>query len=323
MTAKDSDAMRAMRILVTGAQGQLARALVDCAPLHPNLNVVALGRPELDLRDETSIARAVAAVAPGLVVNAAAYTAVDKAESDIDAAFAVNGKGAGAVARAAAAHGCPVIHVSTDYVFDGRAPAPYLETDAPNPNGVYGRSKLAGEAVVAFANPRHVILRTAWVYGAHGHNFLKTILRLARERPELAVVADQHGNPTYAPHLARIILAIAARLADGAPREAWGVFHAAGSGATTWHGFAAAIVAAGSRLGLVPQVPVHPIPTDAYPTPARRPANSRLDCGKLDRVWGLRLPEWPHGLEECIAKLAADTTRLARPPIRTAELAHR
>lgn len=304
--------MRAMKILVVGARGQLARALVDCAASRRAFAVVAMGRPQLDICDEASIARAVDAVAPDLVVNAAAYTAVDKAEREADAAFAINRDGAGAVARVAASRDCPIIHISTDYVFDGFKGAPYIETDMANPVGAYGRSKFAGETAVVAANPRHVILRTAWVFGAHGHNFLKTIVRLTRERPELRVVADQHGNPTYAPHLAQTILAIAAQLTEGR-RGVWGIFHAAGNGATTWHGFATAIVSAAARLG-APQVPLLPIATDAYPTPVRRPPNSRLDCAKLARVYGLRLPTWQQGLDECIARLAADA---AEPPIGT------
>jgi dTDP-4-dehydrorhamnose reductase len=192
------------------------------------------------------------------------------------------------------------VHVSTDYVFDGRKPGAYTEEDATNPMGVYGRSKLEGEAAVAAANPRHVILRTAWLYGAHGHNFLKTMLRLARERPELRVVADQRGNPTFVPHLADAILAIATQVDSGNP---WGIYHATASGETTWHGFASAIIAAAGPLG-VPQVPVVPITTAEYPLSARRPANSCLDCGKLERVFGLRLPTWQQGLAECMATLA-------------------
>ncbi len=291
-----------MKILVAGLQGQLARALVAQAQVRPGVQVVALGRPQLDLTDAASIARALDAARPHLVVNAAAYTAVDKAESEPQAAFAINRDGAGALAAAARAAGCPIVHVSTDYVFDGTKSGPYVETDAPNPAGVYGRSKLEGEAAVAAANPEHVIVRTAWVYAPYGHNFLRTMLRLACERPELRVVSDQRGNPTYAPHLADAILDVAARLARRTP-PAWGVYHAAARGETTWHGFAAAIVRAASRLG-VPQVPVVPIATADYPTPVRRPANSCLDCGKLERAFGVRLPPWQQGLEDCIAELA-------------------
>jgi dTDP-4-dehydrorhamnose reductase len=290
-----------MRLLVAGASGQLAHALVERSRGRAGLVVSAIGRPELDLLDRASIARAVASTRPDVVINAAAYTAVDKAESDAAAAFALNRDAAGALAAAAADAGRSIVHVSTDYVFDGRKESAYTEEDATNPMGVYGRSKLEGETAVAAANPRHVILRTAWLYSAHGHNFLKTMLRLARERPELRVVADQRGNPTFVPHLADAILAIAAQIGGG--QQPWGIYHATAGGETTWHGFASAIIAAAGPLG-VPQVPVLPITTAEYPLPARRPANSCLDCGKLERVFGLRLPPWQQGLTECIAALA-------------------
>jgi dTDP-4-dehydrorhamnose reductase len=289
-----------MRLLVAGASGQLAHALVQRSRQRAGVTVIALGRPQLDLLDPASISRAIDSTRPDVVINAAAYTAVDKAESDAAAAFALNRDGAGALAAAAGAVGCPIIHVSTDYVFDGNKAGAYVEDDATNPMGVYGHSKLEGEAAVAAANARHVILRTAWIYSAHGHNFLKTMLRLARERPELRVVADQHGNPTFAPHLADAILAIAAQIGSA---RLWGVYHATATSETTWHGFAAAIIAAANPLG-VPQVRVVPITTADYPMPARRPANSCLDCSKLERAFGLRLPPWQRGLAECVAELA-------------------
>jgi dTDP-4-dehydrorhamnose reductase len=289
-----------MRLLVAGASGQLAHALVERSRGRAGAAVSALGRPELDLLDRTSIARAIASTRPDVVINAAAYTAVDKAEGDAAAAFALNRDAAGALAAAAADAGRPIVHVSTDYVFDGRKESAYTEEDATNPMGAYGRSKLDGEAAVVGANARHVILRTAWLYSAHGHNFLKTILRLSRERPELRVVADQRGNPTFVPHLADAILTIAAKIGSG--HHLWGIYHATAAGETTWHGFASAIIAAAGPLG-VPQVPVLPITTAEYPLPARRPANSCLDCGKLERVFGLRLPSWQQGLAECMGEL--------------------
>jgi dTDP-4-dehydrorhamnose reductase len=291
-----------MKILVAGAQGQLARALAEAAQRHGSHQVVALGRPRLDLLDHATIAKAMADVEPDLVVNAAAYTAVDKAESDRESAFAVNRDGAGALAAAARASDISIIHVSTDYVFDGRKAGAYVETDTTNPLGVYGRSKLEGEQAVASANPCHLILRAAWLYSPYGANFLRTMLRLARERPELSVVADQHGPPTYVPHLAEAMLAIADALAGRQRQDIWGTYHIAAGGETTWHGFAGAIVHAGARLG-TPQVPVIPITTAQYPTPAARPANSRLDCGKLERIFGIRLPHWHQGLAACIAEL--------------------
>jgi dTDP-4-dehydrorhamnose reductase len=291
-----------MRILVAGARGQLARALVDAARVRSDLSLVALGRPQLDIAQEATIARAIVAVQPDLVVNAAANTGVDNAESDSEAALAINRDGAGALAAAANASGCPILHISTDYVFDGTKPGAYVESDAPNPCGAYARSKHEGELAVTAANPQHLILRTAWVFAPYGQNFLRTILRLARERPQLRIVADQHGNPTYAPHLAAAILAVATGLAGRRNEQVWGIYHAAGGGETTWAGFATAILEAGQRLG-VPQVPIVPITTADYPTPARRPPNSRLDCSKLERTFGVRLPPWQRGVEECIAQL--------------------
>jgi dTDP-4-dehydrorhamnose reductase len=298
------------RILVAGdpRDGQLARALVEASRTDGRFTVIAAGRPRLDLLDGDILGRAIDETQPDLVVNAAAYTAVDKAESDSAAAFALNCDGAAALARVAGERGCPIIHISTDYVFDGTKPGPYVEQDPPNPIGVYARSKRDGELAVAAANPRHLILRTAWLYAPYGHNFLRTMLRLARERPQLRVVADQHGSPTYAPHLAEAILAIAARLHGGEHPAPWGTYHAAAAGETTWAGFAAAIVEAGARLG-VPQVPIVPITTAEYPTAARRPANSRLDCSKLERIFGVRLPPWRQGIEDCIAALAREAER--------------
>ena len=297
-----------MKILVVGAQGQLARSLVAAGRTREDVAVTAVGRPELDLLDRASIARALDGVAPQLVVNGAAYTAVDKAEVDVATAFAVNRDGAAQLAAAARARGCPIIHISTDYVFDGMKDAAYSEDDATHPLGVYGRSKLEGEQAVAAANPEHLILRTAWVYSPHGHNFLKTMVRLAGERSELRVVGDQRGNPTFAPHLAAAILAIALHLqAEASSPQAWGIFHAVALGETTWAGFAAAIIASAAKLG-VPQVPVIPISTAQYPTAAKRPANSCLSCEKLQRVFGVRLPAWQDGVAECMAGLAGSAS---------------
>lgn len=299
-----------MKILVVGHQGQLAQSLAEVAGARGRHELVLMGRPDLDLARAESLDAAMEQVRPDLLVNAAAYTQVDKAESEPDQAWAVNCDGAGALAAAAFAAGLPIIHVSTDYVFDGCKTEPYREDDPTGPTSVYGGSKLAGESKVQSANPRHLILRTAWVYSPYGNNFLKTMLRLAGERPELRVVADQFGSPTYAPHLATAILAIADHLAAGRIEEAsWGTFHCAGTGATSWHGLAEAIIAESARRG-GPQVPVHPIVTADYPTPARRPANSRLDCTRLARTWGLALPPWQEGVRACVARVFQDHTRL-------------
>jgi dTDP-4-dehydrorhamnose reductase len=297
-----------MKILVAGAQGQLARALAEAAPFYAAHAILARGRPALDLQDRSTIARALAETTPDIVVNAAAYTAVDKAENDAATAFAISREGAAALAEAAAAHGCPIIHISTDYVFDGTKADPYREDDATAPAGVYGRSKLEGEKAVAQANSRHIILRTAWVYAPYGSNFLLTMLGLAKAKHTPRVVADQRGNPTYAPHLANAIIAIAEAVgADRTlPSRPWGLYHATGAGVTTWHGFATAIMAEAAALGASP-VPVVPIATRDYPTLAQRPANSALDCTKLARAFGIRLPDWQQGVRECMMEIARRT----------------
>ena len=292
-----------MRLLITGWQGQLARSLAEAATRRPEITALSIGRPALDLCARPSILRTLADNSPDLIVNTAAYTAVDKAETERDAAFALNRDGAGLLAEAAANRNIPIIHVSTDYVYDGAKPTPYIETDATAPINVYGASKLAGEQVVAAANPRHVILRTAWVHSPFGQNFVKTMLRLAETRPALTVVADQLGNPTYAPHLAEAILDIALRLRGlpvGDPK--FGLYHATGAGETSWHGLASAVFERSGALG-GPVAQVSPIPSSSYPTPAKRPANSRLDCSRLAHVFGVRLPPWQEGAAACVTRL--------------------
>jgi len=292
-----------MRLLITGWQGQLARSLVEAAAARPEITALSLGRPALDLCARPSILRTLTEHTPNLIINTAAYTAVDKAESEPEAAFKLNRDGAGMLAEAAAARGVPIIHVSTDYVFDGAKPAPYLEDDATGPRNVYGASKLAGEQAVAAANPRHIILRTAWVHSPFGQNFVKTMLRLAASKPRLGVVADQYGNPTYAPHLAVAILDLAIKINALKYNDiSWGIYHAAGRGETTWHGLAQAVFACSKASG-GPAAEADPIPATAYPTPAARPANSRLDCQKLERNFAIRLPDWQDGVTQCVARL--------------------
>jgi dTDP-4-dehydrorhamnose reductase len=294
-----------MRLLIAGWQGQVARALVEMAPGAADVTACTVGRAALDICEAKTIERAMVNTRPDVVINSAAYTAVDKAETDHDQAYAMNRDGARALALAAAKAGVPIIQLSTDYVFDGTQPAPYAEDDAPNPVTVYGRSKLAGEEAVRAANPRHVIVRTAWVHSAGGSNFVRTMLRLAGERDALRVVADQSGNPTYAPHLCSAILDIARQIVGKAEGGAdWGIYHAAGTGVTSWHGLASEVMRISAELG-GPSVPVHAIATADYPTPAQRPANSALDCGKLERVFGIRLPSWEDGARACIERLLA------------------
>jgi len=290
-------------ILVAGKTGQLARCLVQEARRRGTA-LVALGRPELDLIQPEGLAHTIKAEAPRAIVNAAAYTAVDTAEAEPALAMAVNRDGAGALAAAAARLGVPFIHVSTDYVFDGRKDAPYREEDAPFALGIYGRSKLEGEAAVRAAYPAGVILRTSWVYSPFGQNFVTTMLRLAATRENVGVVNDQHGAPTAAFDLADAILDLIDRLAAAArDRNTGGIYHLAAAGETTWHGFAAAIFVGWSRRGR--RVPaLEAITTAQYPTAAQRPANSRLDCSKIARVFGVRLPPWQSSLERCLDELA-------------------
>lgn len=292
-----------MRLLVAGWQGQVARAFVEAAPGRGDIEACAIGRPALDLCEPGTIEQALKDVRPDIVINTAAYTAVDKAESEPDRAFALNRDGAGMLAAAAARRGLPIIHLSTDYVYDGRKSGPYVETDEPAPASVYGRSKLDGELAVQAANPKHIILRTAWVFSPAGRNFVKTMLRLAGERDRLRVVGDQHGSPTYAPHLAAAILEIAKQLTTSAgDGNRWGVYHAAGTGTASWYDVACEVFRQSAALN-GPSVPVDAITTDDYPTAATRPANSRLDCSKLDRAFGVTLPAWTSGVEACVGRL--------------------
>ncbi|WP_454917646.1 dTDP-4-dehydrorhamnose reductase [Xanthobacter sediminis] len=291
-----------MRILLLGAGGQLGRELTDRA-LKRDLDLTGLDHTALDICDPAAVARAMEAHRPDVVVNAAAYTAVDKAESEPELAARINAFAPAHIAERCARYGTPLIHVSTDYVFDGTKPTPYVEQDAIAPLGVYGRTKAAGEAAVRSAAERHIIVRTSWVYGAYGNNFLKTVLRLARERERLTIVADQRGCPTATRDLAEALLAAAEAAAGGDTR--WGTYHFAGDGATTWHGFAAEIVrAAGPRLARTPEVA--PITTAEYPTPARRPANSQLASDLFHRTFGVRAAPWQQRVAEVVDALLAE-----------------
>ena len=282
-------------ILVTGGSGQLAQALA----LAGGQRVRVVGRPDFDFDAPAGIAELLDAARPDIVVNAAAYTAVDRAESEPAAAARANCDGPEQLARWCSRAGVPLIHVSTDYVFDGAKGAPYVEDDPTNPTGVYGRSKRDGENAVLASGGLSVVVRTSWVYAATGKNFVLSMLAAARQRPALRVVADQIGCPTAAPDLAQALLAIAQRLRDDAKPAPGGLYHAAGTGSTSWHGLAVEALRL-ARLG----TPVEPIATADWPTPARRPADSRLDCGKLETVFGLRLPPWPQSLAAVVGGLA-------------------
>lgn len=291
-----------MRIAVTGQAGQVVTSLIERGNAAGHA-VIGIGRPELDLADPGSVIRALEAAAPDAIVSAAAYTAVDKAETERELAYAVNGAGAGAVARAARALGVPLVHVSTDYVFNGLADLPYGESDPTGPTGVYGASKLAGEqAVLAIHGDNSAIVRVAWVYSPFGANFVKTMLRLAADRDEVSVVADQVGNPTSALDIADGILSIASNLVSDSSPVLRNVFHMTAQGEANWADFAEAIFAASAKRG-GPSASVRRIGTADYPTPATRPANSRLDCGLIAWVHGVALPNWHVSLDPVIARL--------------------
>jgi dTDP-4-dehydrorhamnose reductase len=294
-----------MRLLIAGWQGQIARSLVEMAPGCPDVTACAVGRAALDICSAKSIERALSDISPTVVINSAAYTAVDKAESDVDRAFALNRDGARLLAQASAKRGIPIIHLSTDYVFDGTKQAPYVEDDETSPNTVFGQSKLEGEEAVRAGNPRHIILRTAWIFSPSGRNFVKTMLAQAAEHDRVRVVEDQRGSPTYAPHLVEAILALARLVSVPEAEGPWGVYHAANSGTTTWRDFAEEVFARSRALG-GPSAEVEPIRSADYPTPAHRPANSQLDCSKLAQTFGLTLPPWQAGVEDCVERLLKD-----------------
>lgn len=292
-----------LRLLVTGSKGQAATSLAARGAVSSGFEVIAAGRPMLDLADPAGVAAAIEALRPDIVVNAAAYTAVDKAEQEREQAFAINRDGARAVARAARALGVPLIHLSTDYVYDGGKPAPYVESDPTGPLGVYGQSKLAGEQAVLDELPTALILRTSWVYSPFGTNFVKTMLRLAKDRDVLRVVDDQTGNPTAALDIADAILRIAPGLAAGAEG---GIYHVAGEGHVTWCGLARHIFAVSRDMG-GPTARVEAITTADYPTPARRPAHSWLSTDRFAARFGFRLPRWQASVRHTVEQLARET----------------
>lgn len=289
---------RPLRILISGQHGQVSQALQQS--LKDLGELIVLGRDQLDLSQPPSIRPVVREIRPDLIINAAAHTAVDQAQSEPDLAFAINATSPGVFAEEAAALGIPFIHYSTDYVFDGSKDAPWNEADAPNPLGVYGASKLAGEQAIAAAGGHYLILRTSWVYSLTGRNFLLTMQRLLQEREKLSVVADQIGAPTWAGTIAQSTRQLIEHWRDGKP-GAWGVYHLTASGETSWFGFAQAIGQQLIEAGK-PCASLEPIASSAYPTPAVRPLNSRLDCSRLQREWGVSQPDWHDAMLECLAQ---------------------
>jgi dTDP-4-dehydrorhamnose reductase len=290
-----------MKIAVTGTAGQVVTSLIERGAAAGH-EVIAIGRPDLDLVDPASVVRALEAATPDVIVSAAAYTAVDKAEGESDLAYAVNGAGPGAAAQAAKALGVPLIHISTDYVFDGTLGRPYVESDPTGPTGIYGASKLAGEQAVLDGHDNSAVLRVAWVYSPFGGNFVKTMLRLAGDRDELAVVADQVGNPTSALAIADGIIQVATNMVTDNSPDLRGVFHMTAQGEGSWADFANAIFAASAARG-GPSALVRAIGTVDYPTPATRPANSRLDCSRIADVHGVTLPDWRTSLDDVMDRL--------------------
>ncbi|HGL6714425.1 dTDP-4-dehydrorhamnose reductase [Burkholderia contaminans] len=296
--------MTMRRILISGANGQVGFELRrSLAPLGV---VTALTRQDMDLGKADGILAVLEREQPDVIVNPAAYTAVDKAESEPDVVRAINGTAPGVMAEWAASNGATMVHYSTDYVFSGSGAAPYRESDPTDPQSVYGLTKWEGEQAVRRSGSRHLILRTSWVVGAHGANFLKTILRLAREREQLKVVADQVGAPTSASLIANVTALLLARQGDQPDAFAYGTYHLAAGGETTWYEYARYVVASAERSGLALKMKagdIQPIATHEYPLPAKRPANSRLDCGKLTGAFGLHLPDWRHGVDHVFSEM--------------------
>lgn len=281
------------KILITGAEGQVGFELQNA--FSSLGDVVALGRDRFDLCNGRQMRQVLLEIRPDVIVNAAAYTAVDKAETDLETAFVVNASAPALLAEMAEALGAMLVHYSTDYVFDGTSPHPYHEEDATNPLNVYGKTKLEGERAIAASCRKHLILRTSWVYGARGKNFLLTMLRLGAEKPLLRIVDDQKGAPTWCRPIAQTTVKMVSAMLDRADEDRWGIYHLTNGGVTTWYGFAKEIFA---QIDRAPQLEA--IPSSAYPLPAKRPSNSVLSNRKLNERFGLSLPSWEESLRECL-----------------------
>lgn len=299
-----------MRLLITGREGQLARSLAERAAVHEGFELHFAGRPEVDLERPGSVAAAIVAMRPDVVINAAAYTDVDRAEDEPERAVRVNAEAAGEAAEAAAAVGAAIIQVSTDYVFDGAAHEPYREDAATNPINVYGSSKLAGEEQVRTANDRHLIIRSSWLVGPFGNNFVKTMLRLARERDEIRVVADQRGSPTGTLMLADAILAVLARWSDPAhsDRGLGQTYHVAGNGVCSWAELAEQVMRGSAAAG-ADTARIIPIASSAYPTKARRPSFSALDASRFEQAFSFPLEPWQPMVDRLVERLCGDDSR--------------
>ena len=283
------------KFLITGAKGQVGHCLVQ--QLTGKVDILALDRDELDISNQAAVLRTVAEFKPDVIINAAAHTAVDKAETEVELSEDINVKGPLYLAQAANQVGALILHISTDYVFNGEGSHEYKESDATGPQGVYGRTKLAGEIAIQQANPRSIILRTAWVFGEHGYNFVKTMLRLAKDRDTLGVVGDQFGGPTYAGDIASVLINIANQILEG-KEDAFGIYHFTGKPYVSWNDFAKAIFSEAVSQQVITKAPVvNSITTRDYPTPAKRPANSRLDLSKIKQTFGIEPSDWQKALK--------------------------
>lgn len=302
-----------MKILITGSAGQLSQELQRA--LASDGNVIALGHNTLDLAEPSQIRQQVRSLRPDVIINAAAYTAVDAAQDNRDQAYAVNAMGPGILAEEAARLGVLLVHYSTDYVFSGVKPGPYVEEDRPAPLSVYGASKLAGEQAIQAVGGQHLILRTSWVYSRHGRNFLLTMQRLLQERDALSVVDDEIGAPTWAGTIAAVTAEMVRKRAGGAGGPS-GLYHLTSTGHTSWYGFACSIAEQLRAQGRL-RATLSPICSRDYPTAAQRPLNSRLDCSRLQRDWDLRLPDWESALHECLNEMICSS---AEAPLRTAQV---
>lgn len=290
-----------MKIMITGSGGQLGSEIIKQAR-GPQVETLAMNHGDLDITRPDQTRSTIAELAPDMVINASAYTNVDGAETHTEAAYAVNRDGPANLAAACSALAIPLIHISTDFVFDGRKKTPYLESDPVSPLSIYGKSKAEGEAAVRTALQQHLIVRTSWLYSEHGHNFVKTMLNLGREREQLSVVADQYGCPTGAADLAGAILTMAKKIIAG-DKIRWGTYHYSGKGTTTWHGFAEAIFKLAASREKLKIRQVKPITTDQYPLPARRPLYSSLDCGLILDQFGVQTMPWEQSLVTVIGKI--------------------
>ncbi|HDY8011786.1 TPA: dTDP-4-dehydrorhamnose reductase [Vibrio vulnificus] len=284
-----------MKVLITGCNGQVGHCLTE--RLKTQAEVLALDYEGLDITNREAVFNTVAEFKPNYIINAAAHTAVDRAEQEVELSYAINRDGPRYLAQAAKQCGAVMLHISTDYVFDGMGDKPYQESDSTGPQGVYGQSKLAGEQAVAEACPEHLILRTAWVFGEHGNNFVKTMLRLAQSRDELSIVGDQFGGPTYAGDIADALTTMVQYIEQG-NKPKWGVYHFSGMPYASWFDFASGIFQAAEQHKVLDKLPLlSSIPTSAYPTPAKRPANSRLNCSQIENQFGIKPSDWQAALK--------------------------